>query len=117
MSKFVREYALDCLSERAIKKENSKYKKILKGELVREKCLTDKRFIQSEFELLFSIIMQIIPGIRTNFSSLYANNLSCELCSLHQDSQENLFSCVNLAWEVNIHNNMKYVDVYGSVNK
>ena len=112
ISKFVREYALDCLSQRAIKNKNSKYRKILIGELVREKCLTDKRFIQSECELLFSIRTQMIPGIRTNFSSLYANNLSCELCSLHQDSQENLLSCVKLAGEVNIPNNIKYDDVY-----
>ena len=42
ISKFVREYTLDRLSQRAIKNENSKYGKILKGELVREKYLTDK---------------------------------------------------------------------------
>ena len=92
ISKFVREYALDCLSQRAIKNENSKYGKILKGELVREKYLTDKRFIQIECELLFSIRMQMIPGIRTN-----------------------LLSCVNIAGEVNVPNNIKYV--YGSVDK
>ena len=92
ISKFVREYALDCLSQRAIKNENSKYGKILKGELVREKYLTDKRFIQIECELLFSIRMQMIPGIRTN-----------------------LLSCVNIAGEANVPNNIKYV--YGSVNK
>ena len=59
----------------------------------------------------------MMPGIRTNFSSLYANNLSCELCSLHQYSQENLLSCVNLAGEVIIPNNIRYVDVYGSIDK
>ena len=51
ITKFVREYALDCISQRAIKKENSKYRKILKGELVREKYLTDKRFTKSECKL------------------------------------------------------------------
>ena len=94
-----------------------KYRKILKGELVREKYLTDKIFTKSESELIFSLRTHMIPGIRTNFTSLYANNLFCELGSLHQDSQENLLSCVNLAGKVNIPNNIKYVDLYGSVYK
>ena len=55
--------------------------------------------------------------IQDHFPPLYANNLSCELYSLHQDYQENLLSCVKLAGEVNIPNNIKYEDVYGSVDK
>ena len=63
--------------------------------------------------LLFSLRTQIIQEILP----LYANNLSCELCSLHQDYPENLLSCVKLAGEMNILNNIKYEDVYGSVDK
>ena len=84
---------------------------------MREKYLTDKRFTKSECKLLFSLRTQMIRGIRTIFPPLYANNLSCELYSLHQDYQENLLSCVKLAGEVNIPNNIKYEDVYGSVDK
>ena len=65
--------------------------------------------------LFFSLRTQMIREIRTIFPPLYANNLSCELCSLHQDYPENLLSCFKLAGEVP--NNIQYEDVYGSVYK
>ena len=117
ISKCVQKYALECLSQTAIKNENSKYRRLLKSDLVREKYLTDNRFSRSECELLFSLRTQMIPGIRTNFSSQYGNDLLCELCSLHQDSQENLLSCVKLTREVEIPSDMDYEDIYGSVDK
>ena len=59
----------------------------------------------------------MIPGIRTYFSSQYGTDLLCELCSLHQDSQENLLSYVKLTREVEIPSDIDYEDIYGSVDK
>ena len=106
--KAVRNYALNCLTQKATKNENSKCRKLIKAELVKENYLSDKRFSKSECELLFALRTRMIPGIKTNFSSQYANNLDCELCSTHSDSQELLLSCVTFRKHVQIPDNIEY---------
>ena len=115
--KAVRHYALNCLSQKAIMNENSKCRKLIKEELVKEKYLSDKRFTKSECELLFALRTRMIPGIKTNFSSQFENNLVCELCSAHPDSQELLLSCGTLRKHVQIPNNIEYEDIYRDVEK
>ena len=97
--------------------ENSKCRKLIKEELVKEKYLSDKRFTKSECELLFALRTRMIPGIKTNFSSQFENNLVCELCSAHPDSQELLLSCGTLRKHVQIPNNIEYEDIFRDVEK
>ena len=51
-----------------------------------------------------------MPGIKTNFSTQYVNNLTC-------DSQENLLTCAALTKNVNIPDNVQYEDLFRSVEK
>ena len=115
--KAVRKFALDCLNQTASKNENSKCRKLVKADLVIENYLTDRRFSKSECELLFGLRTKMISGIKSNFSSQYENNLACELCSDHLDSQENLLSCSMLTKYVDIPENVEYEDLYKSVEK
>ena len=83
--KAVRTYALNCLNENATRSENSKCRKLIKTELIKENYLLDKKFSKSECELLFALRTRTIPGIKANFSSQYENNLVRDLCSAHPD--------------------------------
>ena len=109
----VRKFALNCLNKTATRKENSKSRKLVKGELERENYLVDKNFSKSECELLFALRTRMISGVKTNFSSQYENNLTCELCSRYsdqvfQDSQEHLLSCATLSKHVQIPSDIEY---------
>ena len=117
VSKAVDAYALGCLNKAAAKNENSKAKNLVKQELAREKYLEDNRFSKSECELLFALRTKMIPGIKKNFSSQYGNNLSCDLCSVHLDSQEHLLSCEKLRGKVDIPEEVEYQDIFKSVDK
>ena len=117
VTKAVNEFALSCLNKAASKNENSKAKKLVKQELVREKYLKDKRFSKSECELLFALRTKMIPGIKKNFSSQYGNNLSCDLCFVQLDSQEHLLCCVKLCGKVNIPEGVEYNDIFKGVDK
>ena len=115
----VRNFAVNCLNKTASKKENSKCRKLVKKELVKEHYLIDKSFSRSECELLFALRTRMVSGIKTNFSSHYGNNLTCELCSDSQylDSQEHLLSCATLRKHVQIPCDIEYEDIYESVEK
>ena len=115
----VRNFAVNCLNKTASKKENSKCRKLVKKELVKEHYLIDKSFSRSECELLFALRTRMVSGIKTNFSSHYGNNLTCELCSDSQylDSQEHLLSCATLRKHVQIPSDIEYEDIYESVEK
>ena len=117
----VRNYALNCLNQNATKNENSKCRKLAKEDLVKEKYFIDNRFSKSECELLFALRTKMIPGIKNNFSSQYANNLVCELCSAlgsaYLDTQEHLLSCAKLNMHVKIPENLEYEDSYRNVEK
>ena len=117
VTKAVRNFALNILNQNASKNENSKSRNLIKVEFTREKYLEDKRFSKSESELLFALRTQMVPGIKSNFSSQYVNNLTCELCSAHPDSQENLLTCAALTKNVNIPDNVQYEDLFRSVEK
>ena len=115
--KAVRSLALNCLNITATRNENSKCRNLIKTELVKENYLVDRRFSRSESELLFALRTRMVKGIKTNFSSQYANNLTCELCSAHPDSQELLLSCATLRKNINIPDNIEYEDLFRSVDK
>ena len=63
----------------------------------------------------------MLPGIKCNFSSQYANNLDCELCpasgSAYLDTQEHLLSCAKLSIHVDIPDDLEYEDIYRNVEK
>ena len=59
----------------------------------------------------------MVPGIKKNFSSHYGNDISCDLCSNHVDSQENLLSCVKLTSQVSIPCDVTYADIYKNIDK
>ena len=84
--KAVKSFALNCLNQTATKKETSKSRKLVKGDLVNENYLFDKSFSKSECELLFALRTRMVTGIKTNFSSQYGNNLTYQLCSGNSDS-------------------------------
>ena len=118
----VRKFALNCLNKTATKKENSKCRRLVKEELVKENYLVDRNFSKSECELLFALRTRMVPGVKTNFSSQYGNSLTCDLCSGEsdqqiQDSQEHLLSCVTLSKHVQIPSDIEYEDIFRSVEK
>ena len=117
----VRNYALNCLNQTATKNENSKCRKLVKKELIKENYFIDNRISKSECELLFALRTRMIPGIKCNFSSQYANNLDCELCpasgSVYLDTQEHLLSCAKLSIHVDIPDDLEYEDIYKNVEK
>ena len=84
---------------------------------MKENYFVDRRFSKSECELLFALRTRTVPGIKANFSSQYENNLVCELCSAHPDSQECLLSCDTLSKHVQTPDNIEYEDLYRSVDK
>ena len=95
---------------------------LVKIVLAKENYLADKRFTKSECELLFALRTRMVTGIKTNFSSQYGNNLTCQLCSGnsdsdYQDSQEHLLSCVTLSKHVQVPTDIEYEDIYRSVEK
>ena len=115
--KAVRNFALTCLNQNATRNENSKCRNLTKTELVKENYLVDRRFSRSDCELLFALRTRMVAGVKTNFSSQYATNLTCDLCSAHPDSQENLLSCATLRKNINIPDNIEYKDLFRSVEK
>ena len=115
--KAVKSYDLNCLNQNATRNENSKCRNLIKAELIQENYLIDKRFSKSECELLFALRTYMVPGIKSNFSSQYVNNLSCELCFNHDDSQENLLTCATLRKNVKIPDSIEYEDIFRSVEK
>ena len=117
VAKAVRTYALKCLNENATRSENSKCRKLIKTELVKENYFVDRRFSKSECELLFALRTRTVSGIKANFSSQYENNLVCELCSAHPDSQECLLTCDTLSKHVQIPDNIEYEDLFRNVDK
>ena len=50
----------------------------------------------------------MVPVIKTNFSSQYVNNLTCDLCTTTTDSQENLLTCAALSKNVKIPDSIVY---------
>ena len=117
----VRNYALNCLNQNVTKNENSKCRILAKKDLVKENYFIDNRFSKSECELLFALRTRMIPGIRKNFSSQYADNLICELCSAlgpaYLDTQEYLLSSAKLSMHVKIPDNLEYKDMYRNVER
>ena len=84
---------------------------------MKENYLDRQKFSKSECELLFALRTRMIPGIKANFSSQYENNLACELCSAHPDSQESLLSCDILRKHIQVPDNIEYEDLFRSVEK
>ena len=117
VSKAVDSAALEYLNKLAAKSDSSKSRMLAKSKLVRENYLDDKRFSRSEIELLFALRTNMVPEIKKNFSSQYGNDLSCNFCSNHVDSQENLLSCVKLTSQVNIPCDVEYTDIYKNTDK
>ena len=117
VDKAVKSAALEYLNKLAAKSDSSKSRMLAKSKLIRENYLDDKRFSRSEIELLFALRTNMVPGIKKNFSSQYGNDISCDLCSNHVDSQENLLSCVKLTSQVSIPCDVTYADIYKNTDK
>ena len=59
----------------------------------------------------------MVPGIKKNFPFQYGTDLSCDLCSNHVDSQENLLSCVKLTSQVEVPCGLEYMDIFKNTDK
>ena len=58
-----------------------------------------------------------VSKVRSILDTVLYNDVDCELCSAHPDSQELLLSCVTLRKHVKIPDDMEYDDIYSCVEK
>ena len=107
--------ALSYLNEIAM--GHSKSINLVKTKLQREKYFEDPKFSKSEAELLFALRTRTIRNIKKNFPTQFNNNMKCQLCSLHEDCQEDLLTCSELSKRVKIPPDVKYSDIYESTEK
>ena len=110
VKKSVEKRALEYLN--AIAMTHSKSKDLIKNQFKREPYFEDPNFSKSEIELLFALRTRTVRNIKENFSSQYKSNLSCQLCYLHVDSQQNLLVCSELTKRVNIPADVQYSDIF-----
>ena len=96
---------------------HSKSFNLLKTTLQRENYFKDPKFSKSEAELLFALRTRTIRNIKKNFPTQFNNNMKCQLCSLHEDCQEDLLTCSELSKRVKIPPDVKYSDIYESTEK
>ena len=89
--------------EKHSKGENLKYK-----ELKTQKYLLSNKLTSSEAKFLFKIRSRMLD-VRANFSGMYKNNLTCQVCFSHTDNQESILSCSALQ---NSNKLLKYNDLF-----
>ena len=111
----IEEKALSYLNEMAA--GHSKSTKLVKTKFQREQYFEDPKFSKSETELLFALRTRTIRSIKKNFPTQFSNNLTCQLCFLHVDCQEDLLTCSELIKRVKIPTDVKYSDIYKSTDK
>ena len=97
---------------------HSKSKDLRKSDKRMEKYLDDQRFSSSDCQLLFQLRSRML-SVKTNFPSMWKNDVSCRLCndSVMKQSQEHLMSCTAIKNVVDVPANMKYRDIFGHVDK
>ena len=111
----VEQGALEYLNSRA--KSHTKSAGLVKMKFERENYFENPNFSKSEVELLFALRTRTVRNVKKNFPNQYNNNMTCQLCSLHVDCQENLLSCTELTKRVKIPTDMEYSDIYEGPEK
>ena len=111
----VKKGALAYLNSKAI--GHTKSVGLVKMKFERENYFENPNFSKSEVELLFALRTRTVRNIKKNFPTQYNNNMTCQLCSLHIDCQENLIVCTELTKRVTIPTDMKYSDIYEGPEK
>ena len=96
---------------------HSKSVDLVKTRFERESYFEDNNFSKSEVELLFALRTRTIRNIKKNFASQFSNNMDCQLCCLHEDSQEHLLQCSELVTRVKIPTDIHYSDVFKGSEK
>ena len=95
---------------------HSKSKKIVKNKLACEPYFLDKQLHKSEIELLFALRTRMI-NIKKNFPSQYKDDLACELCKVHVESQEHLLKCKVLKKHVNFPVDVDHEAMFKNIEK
>ena len=97
---------------------HSKSVDLVKNRFERESYFEDNNFSKSEIELLFALRTRTIRNIKkNNFASQFSNNIACQLCFLHEDSQEHLLQCSELVTRVKIPTDINYSDIFKGSEK
>ena len=70
--------------------------------------LVSNKLNSSEAKFLFKIRTCML-GVKTNFKEKFKNNLSCQICLSHTDTQEGILTCSALNTE---NKTTKYMDQF-----
>ena len=81
-----------------------------------QKYLMNKEFTNEMRSILFNLRCKTL-NFKDNFHSKYGDNLQCDLCNLHTDSQEEAIKCLILSQHVHIDSYIKYEHIYGSIQE
>ena len=55
-------------------------------------------------------------NVKSNFSSIYKDNLNCRLCKKDEENQEHILNCEFLTNEKENHENTKYANIFSKNN-
>ena len=116
VNKNVNRVALNYLNKKAEK--HSKSKDIIKSDLLREMYIEDKRFSQSDVQLLFQLRTRMV-SVKKNFSSLWQpDEMLCRTCDNDEvEKQEHLLVCAGIKKFVYVPEDLKYTDIFSHVDK
>ena len=89
------------------KEKHEKGENLTYNELKMQSYLSTSKLSANDAKFLFKIRSRMLD-VRTNFEGLYKNNLICQVCMSHTDTQELILSCSALG----NNNQIKYNDIF-----
>ena len=72
-------------------------------------------FYLEESKMLFKLRSRML-NVKSNFSSMYKDNMNCRLCKKVEENQEHILKCEFLTNDNENHEDVKYTNIFSTNN-
>ena len=98
--------------------EHSKVRHIVYPNYEIQNYLKSARITNKEAEIITALRSKTLRGFKDNFHTYYRNNLTCDLCELHTDTQEHCMNCPKILEKLGaIDDHIKYEHIFGTTEE
>ena len=110
----VNKEAIKFLNTRA--NSHSKVAHLVKTKIEAEEYVTSDKLSQKEIQLLFALRTRM-TNVKANFKTHYGENIFCNACKIHPETQQHLLQCKDLNQDITIPIGVEYDDIFGPLEK
>ena len=79
--------------------------------------LTDQIFQNDESSFFFNLRNKTVKTFKCNFQAMNGDNLQCDLCQGHLDTQENALRCPVVRKQVKVEEGTEYEDLFSNITR